>query len=95
MKTFSFRAECEHDIAEFRKTLERHGIVAELREEKLLIEFHRGPDWMGDMKVELKTEATLEDLRAAMRDQIDTHVMIQSLRELPLSENDLDRDHSI
>lgn len=95
MAVFSFRAECEHDMATFANALRAKGIAFEMDVSNLPLmvrgELRESPD----MKAELKADMTLREVRLAMAEQEDAHVMIQSLRELPLSENHLGRDNSI
>jgi uncharacterized protein YajQ (UPF0234 family) len=86
MKTFSFRAECPPDIEEFRKTVKALKLAIEIREVPLML---------GESSAELKTDVTLEQIRDTMRRQDDSHVMIQTLRELPLEENSLERNYDV
>lgn len=46
-------------------------------------------------EMELFTEIDVERLRDIMRMQSDMHIMIQSLRQVPLKDNSLERDDSI
>jgi hypothetical protein len=89
MKVFSFRAEWTIDIAEFRALLKRRGYSSSSYEctEVLLP--------MGESGAELTIDLSLEQLRSLMRQQQGSHVMIQTLREVPLNENSLVRDHTI
>ena len=86
MKVFSFRAECPGDIAQFRELIQQKALVLNLRQK--LLSF-------GEVAVELETMHSLEELRDVMRARNDFHVMLQTLRELPLVENKLDRDPSV
>lgn len=87
MNIFSFRAECQHDVDEFRKAIQVPSMPIILFREVALE--------MGEVGVELKTPDTLEQIREVMRKQPDSHVMIQTLRQLPLEENNLRRDRDI
>jgi hypothetical protein len=95
MAVFSFRAECPHDINLFAENLTAKQIQFTIRAKDLPLASPRGPRWMGDCAAEVTVDLTLEEMRTLMREQIDTHVMIQSLRELPLDQNSLDRDHTV
>jgi hypothetical protein len=95
MPIYSFRAECRHDVDEFSKTLQGVDPSASFEVKPLLLDSPKGPADVGEVQVEFTTQLSLEMLRVIMRRQIDTHVMIQSMRALPLGQNDLDRDHSI
>ena len=47
------------------------------------------------MDVEIRTDANLEQLQEALRSVEDAHVMLQTLRQVPLAENSLRRDYDI
>lgn len=85
---FSFRAECPYDFDQFVKAAVLGGIAF------TILEVTKGeviPDII-EPHVEIRTEATLERLRELLRGITDSHVMLQTLRPLPLSENPLNRD---
>lgn len=90
---FSFRAELLKDALTFQQ---------QAYVEKKYIEFYTiqafSPD--GDMispdvMVEIRTQATLEELRSVLHNVPDCHVMIESLRQLPMSENSMERDRTV
>lgn len=86
--TFSFRAECKADAALFLQTVKEAGYF---------FDFSGVPDESGlpDFEVEMHTNATLEQLRDVMRSIEDSQVMIQTLRQVPLAVNSLERDYEI
>jgi hypothetical protein len=49
----------------------------------------------GEIAVELHTPLGLDYLRGIMRQVVDGHVMLQTLRPIPLAENKLERDFTI
>lgn len=87
MKTYSFRAECLEDVKRFHGECLKAGLIAELQA--------KPDDQFPDVDVELYTGASLENLRNVMRQVIDGHVMLQTLRECPLAENPLERDYDL
>jgi len=86
MPVFSFRAECRLDVDKFTRTVDQSGIASTVR-------IHPDADGLPDVDVEAEFDATLEQLRAILRVQSDSHVIIQTLRELPLVSNSLERDY--
>ncbi|WP_334043641.1 hypothetical protein [Burkholderia ambifaria] len=87
MKDFSFRAECAVDVERFQRVCERHGLVT-------VWTLH--PDQNGpDVEVELTSTSSLKVLREAVREVIDGHVMLQTLRECRLADNTLERDSDL
>jgi hypothetical protein len=95
MTVFSFRAECPHDINRFAETLTAKHIQFTIQARDLPLDFPKGPRWMGDCAAELTTDLTIGEVRQLMNEQHDAHVMIQSLRDLPLDQNSLDRDRTV
>ncbi|MGO4801149.1 hypothetical protein ACEN2T_17865 [Pseudomonas sp. W22_MBD1_FP4] len=87
MPVFSFRAECRLDVDKFTLAVDQSGIAS-----KVLI--HPDAEGFPDVKVEAEFDTTLEQLRAILRNQSDSHVMIQTLRALPLVSNSLERDRA-
>jgi len=87
MKNFSYRAECSADVERFHQVCAQRGMIAfwTMHSDKV------GPD----VEVDLQSTASVEDLRNAMREVEDGHVMLQTLRECPLAENTLERDYAI
>lgn len=82
---FSFRAECPYDVAAFVNKLVAKRI--NLKIEHTMLSF-------GEVSTELYTDADLETLIDVMCSGDDTHVMVQTLRPVPLKENSLERDRS-
>ncbi|HGM8087240.1 TPA: hypothetical protein ACKP9S_003611 [Pseudomonas aeruginosa] len=88
LPTFSFRAECEQDAVEFLAAVEGNGFSVQ----GTVI-----PDVTGlpDFDVEVRTDANLEQLREVVRTIPDGHVMLQTLRQVPLAGNSLERDYGL
>ncbi|MFT0182783.1 hypothetical protein ACMSIO_20400 [Pseudomonas benzopyrenica] len=88
VNTFSFRAECGYYMGRFISAVEAqgHAIHSVVR-----------PDGKGfpDVDVEIRTDANLEQLQEALRSVEDARVMLQTLRQIPLAENSLQRDYDI
>ncbi|NNM56499.1 hypothetical protein [Acidocella sp.] len=82
---FSFRAECRQDVSEF----ERRCHIAGLQP---LLTIHKVENYP-DVHIEMRTVASIEKLKTIMRRVIDSHVMIETLRECPLAENSLEREY--
>jgi hypothetical protein len=87
MTTYSFRAECPHDLQELTLALRAHRISCSMNA--------RQDPQFPDYDVEMESDAPLETIRAVMRDVTDGHVMVQTLRACPLAENCLERDYSL
>lgn len=87
MNVFSFRAECIDDVEKFLKEAEAVGITSPLK----VVPDKTFPD----CEVEIQSNQSLEYLREAMRRVTDGHVMVQTLRQVPLDKNDLKRDRSL
>lgn len=85
MPTYSCRAECEHDVGVFVEHLD------DLKCTPKKVIYLGMTEWA----IEFDTELTIEEIRNILGAEIDTHVMIQTLRPIPLSQNKLDRDHSV
>jgi hypothetical protein len=96
--TFSFRTECAVDLNKF--------IVAVDQAEDtdgdepvlgLFITHANTEESTGESYVEIATyqPVSLEWVRDIMRSIPDSHVMLQTLRQVPLAENSLKRDHTI
>lgn len=49
----------------------------------------------GETSIEFKSPCSLEEIREKLRSIIDSHVMLQTLRQVPLIDNDLSRDFNI
>lgn len=85
MTIYSCRAECEHDVGVF---VER---MNDLRATPLQVNYLGMTEWA----IEFDSPLSIEQVRDVLRTEIDTHVMIETLRALPLSHNKLERDNSI
>jgi hypothetical protein len=48
-----------------------------------------------DVEVEMHTDASLDSLRGLIRQVTDGHVMLQTLRQVPLQDNSLERDYDM
>jgi hypothetical protein len=92
-KVFSFRAEFPHDIDDFQALLVSLNIPATWKIVPLYL--HAGDQYPAESSAELGVVMTLQELRDTMKRQPDSHVMIQTLREIPLAQNNLERDYSI
>jgi len=79
---FRFRAECEHDANEFRKTLGD--------QIKRIVKINESP--FPDTEVEISVSLSFEELRDAMRKVEDGHVMVQTvaLKDKYTGERDYD-----
>lgn len=88
MKTFSFRAECVADVQYFGEVLAKSGVISDLRTEGV-------SDGFPDVAVEMRAESTLGALQGLVRQVEDGHVMLQTLRLVPLVENSLERDYDL
>ena len=87
MKTYSFRAECQEDVERFNEECLKAG---------LMTQWHAKPDeQFPDVEVELQADASLDTLRNVIRQVVDGHVMLQTLRECSLAENSLERDYDL
>jgi hypothetical protein len=87
MKTFSFRAECYADVECLRDVLQKSK-----RQNEFAI-FEHG---FGEQAVELQVNLTKLDLKDVIRDYVpDGHVILQTLRPVPLKQNSLERDYSV
>lgn len=87
MAFFSFRAECPAEVIEF----ERACALAKIRTSLV-----KRPDGTyPDVEVELETPAGIDALRDVMRSIVNGHVMLQTLRECRLKDNNLERDYDL
>lgn len=87
LPVYSFRAELPQDVGKLLYALSKRNIFFKYSKQ--------GTSHLPDVYVELRTNATIEALRDTLRTIEDSHVMLQTLRALPLKENDLERDFSI
>lgn len=88
MQTYSFRAECDTDVLNFDAEAERAKLPVSY------VAMMRGGG-LPDVEAEFVSSATLEELRNAMRNVVDGHVMLQTLRPVSLSKNSLERDNTL
>lgn len=88
LNTFSFRAEGEHDVLQFLAAAEASNFIVQSTA-------HPDADGLPDVDVEIQTSATLEQLQDVLRKLEDSHVMLQTLRQLPLELNSLERDYDL
>lgn len=88
---YSCRAECDIDIANFLAAADKAGTNIDVRTRVV------DPDdcFKSEMVFEFGSSASIDLLRAIMRECVDLHVMRQSLRPCPLGENSLERDDDI
>lgn len=94
-KTYSFRAECQHDVFQFMLALHALNENASLREVSCISIFSPYEN-TPDVAVEMKSTVSRErQIKIAYDLNMDLHVIAQTLRECPLSENCLERDFSI
>jgi hypothetical protein len=87
-RTWSCRAECSVDLAEILLRLHNHpkfGALLGYRADKM----------RGAPMLEITTTLTRDEILDALASTLDTHVMAESLRPVPLEENDGERDHDV
>ncbi len=89
MTIFSFRAECPDDLEKLYEAFRGSNLIYQFYSNK------PQDEEFPDVRVELETSASLEVIREIMRKVVDGHVMLQTLRECPLSENTLERDYEL
>lgn len=56
---------------------------------------HRNANGLPDLDVELQCSANLDQLQGILRTIKDAHVMLQTLRPVPLADNSLVRDYEL
>lgn len=85
--TYSFRAECQSDVDRFFIACKKANIIVD--------EVYIGadPNGLPDKQVEFNSPATLEALKCVARSIEDGHVLPETLRACPLTENSLQRDY--
>jgi hypothetical protein len=93
MNTYSFRAESSYDVETFRKRISSFGTVVQFDVQPLLLLVEGKTRDAGDLTVELKTQLPLHILMQCLREQQDSQVMLQTLRQEPLANNSLKRDY--
>ena len=92
MNTYSFRSEYVPDAVVF---LNR--ILEYIQEKELFFTslFIQTDPRVQESLVQFQSKISLEELREILRNIEDSHVMLQTLRQIPLSQNKCDRDWSI
>ena len=92
LNTFSFRAECPDDVMRF---LGQSYIDPDHPSMRDVFTVHmERPTVDADVMVEIQadTSVSIDTVRAWMRQVVDSHVMLQTLRQVPLSGNSLERE---
>jgi hypothetical protein len=92
MKPYSFRCECIADLTMFLAQVVKDVIATNRNLSALFVET--------DMQffesiVEFQTNLSLEELQSFMRNVPDAYVALQTLRQLPASQNSFKRDRDI
>lgn len=87
MAIFSFRAEGDIDVERFFASSTPGLVIAPTK----VIPYAE----VIDVKAEFESNGTLEQLRDVLRNIVDSHVMLETLREVPLAKNSLKRDREI
>ena len=83
MNTYSFKAECPADVEAFLRKIEgKYEIVEKVVDE----EFY-------DTLIEMKAEASKEKLSSILSTIEDSDVMMETIGEMPIKENELIREH--
>ena len=93
-KTYSCRFEFTHDFTAFIIAADKQGVqinTSELHHVKPEGVKYPAPD----VYVEFKAEVPLETLHAVLRQGVDLHVGLQTLRPVSLKDNSLERDYSL
>ena len=95
MTIFSFRAECRKDVDDFLFVSYQLNIAyTSVTVKHGFLNIDNKPVAIPDVDVEVNThnsEVDLEMMRIIARQVIDGHVMLETLRRCPLSENSLER----
>ena len=88
MNTFSFRAECNYDVLRFLNKAYEYAMDNNLRLGAIYLKTDEGfPDCEG----EFKSNVPLHDLEEIAGSIEDCHVLLQTLRPVPLAQNSLQR----
>lgn len=87
----SFRAECSYDALRFLTQATEYAIENDLRLGKIM--FKNDQDHP-DLEVEFISDVPVTKLRDIAAGIEDCHVIVQTLRPVPLAENSLERDPS-
>ncbi len=94
MNTFSCRFEFTEDYTRFVVAASANGILIGTVDLESLQSEKDGPKGP-DVFVEFACEAELDTLRNLMRTAPDLHVGIQTLRQVPMKDNTMERDFSL
>lgn len=88
LKVFSYRAECQGDVFTLHHTLASRGIGCRI------VKFE--PDLnLGEVLVEAQCwNCEISDIELEVRNQIDAHVIADTLRPVPMSDNSMERTRS-
>jgi hypothetical protein len=87
---YSFRAACPYDFDQFVRTAIDAGMAFSI------LQVTKGSiTGFIEPHVEIRTLVALDWLQAVMRSIDNGHVMLQTLRQLPLSENSMVRDYEL
>jgi hypothetical protein len=94
--TYSFRAEYQHDFDEFVREFVHRGHSLSIKQARPnIIETVSVPEFdTGEVLVEFSCELDQGRVEEIIRSMPDSHVMLQSLRPVPLSENSTERDYT-
>lgn len=90
MNTYSMRAECSSDVEKFvtrsRQACHEitHATIHRMRVSRTTLP---------DITFEFDSDATLGQLQQVLAGIVDSHVMVETLRACPLSENSLERNY--
>lgn len=94
MNTYSCRFECSHDYTLFVVAASKRDVLVETSE-LYHVRIEKKGYHLPDIHVEFMCSANKETLLEIMRNETDLHVGLQTLRQVPLKENSLERDHTI
>ena len=86
MPIYSFRAECSADLECFYRQCAAANLVVSMRVKPEILNM---PEPLSDPAVEMDSEASLDQLRGALRQVSDGLVMLQTLRHVQLADNTL------
>jgi hypothetical protein len=87
-KVYSFRAECPADVARLLELMTGDGLT-----HRVVQAPPPGSIGGSDVAVEVHTSATFLQMQGLLRQVVDGHVMVQTLRPVALADNSLERDY--
>ena len=90
MNVYSFRAECQYDVDCLAIQLMLEQVSAPMT----IYNYGIHPP-IPDVMVEMYCEESLEYLQDVLRRIQDSHVMLQTLRPIPLRDNKLERNYHL